>query len=78
MSKGHELLNRFDGEIGRTLDKEDGNASAAKHVKTIVTGLEDANEVIASMLQQETQTALANVLHTASCDMKNAFGRSDA
>ncbi len=78
MSQGHELLNRFDGEIGRTLDKEDGNASAAKQVKTIVTRLEDANEVIASMLQKETQTALANVLHTASCDMKNAFGRSDA
>ena len=39
--------------------------------------LEEANEAIAKMLREETDTALDNVLEVTSRLMKNAFARAD-
>ena len=39
--------------------------------------IEEANEAIAKMLREETDTALDNVLEVTSRLMKNAFARAD-
>ena len=67
MSKGHEIIGRYDA----ILEKEQDSA------KRMVLKLE-ANEKIADMLKKETQDTLDKVLFELSSNMKNAYSRSDA
>ena len=67
MSKGHELIARYD----ELLEKEPDEGKR-KELRV------EANEKMAQMLKKETQTTLDLVLFELSSKMKNAFARSDA
>ena len=67
MSKGHELINRYDVLLEKELDEE----------KRLVLK-QEANRKIADMLKKETSTVLNQVLFELSSQMKNAYSRSDA
>lgn len=67
MSKGHELIARYD----ELLEKEPDEGKR-KELRA------EANEKMAQMLKKETQTTLDLVLFELSSKMKNAFARSDA
>ena len=62
-AKGNQLIKEFD----QSSEKEG-----------IHGYLEQCNDVIANMVQKETDALLEQVLYTASCHMKNGFARSDA
>ncbi len=57
-----------------------GRAIIKKYDKRSLSAMEreQANQEIADMVKEETDRLLANVLYTRSCEMKNAFSRSDA
>ncbi len=67
-SKGYEIINRYDAEIAESgLSYEDSCVLCEK-----------ANSEIATMVKEETDKVLNNVLYEASNNMKNSFARSDA
>ena len=67
MSKGHELINRYD----ELLKKE---SDPAKRMELKLA----ANQAIADMLKKETTATLDKVLFELSSQMKNSYSRSDA
>ena len=67
MSKGHELINRYDGLLESETDE-----TMRKVLK------QEANQKIADMLKKETQDTINKVLYELSNKMKNAYSRSDA
>ena len=67
MSKGHELINRYDELIEKESD-------ATKRMALKI----EANRKIADMLKKETLATLDKVLYELSNQMKNAYSRSDA
>lgn len=67
MSKGHELINRYDSLLETETDE-----TMRKVLK------QEANQKIADMLKKETQDTLNKVLYELSNKMKNAYSRSDA
>ncbi|MDD5848585.1 MAG: C69 family dipeptidase [Firmicutes bacterium] len=67
MSKGHELINRYD-----ELLKKESDPSKRMELKLA------ANQAIADMLKKETTATLDKVLFELSSQMKNCYSRSDA
>lgn len=67
MSKGHELIARYDDLL-----EQEPEETKRRALRT------EANREIAEMLKKETQTTLDLVLFERSSHMKNAFARSDA
>lgn len=66
LSKGRELINRYDEALRGENDEQKRAALR-----------EQANQEIADMLQKETAEVLDKVLYELSCQMKNAYFRSD-
>lgn len=67
MAKGHELINRYD-----TLLEQETDAQKRLDLKT------EANQEIAEMVKKASLDTLDKVLYELSCQMKNAYSRSDA
>lgn len=67
MSKGHELIARYDDLVEQEPEEKKRRALRM-----------EANREIAEMLKSETQATLDLVLFELSSHMKNAFARSDA
>ena len=67
MSKGHELIHRYDALLAQETDTEKRLALKTK-----------ANQAIADMLKEATLDTLDKVLYELSNQMKNAYSRSDA
>ena len=63
-AKGHEIL-----------AASDANYKPGDEVSGY---LEECNQKIADEAERQTNDLLGKVLHTASCEMKNAFSRADA
>jgi dipeptidase len=66
-SQGHAIINSYDRQLSAEPDTVKQTALCEK-----------ANDEIAVMLKNESQTVLNNVLFESSCLMKNAYARSDA
>ena len=67
MSNGHELINRYD-----TFLEQETDAQKRLALKT------EANQKIAEMVKKASLDTLDKVLYELSCQMKNAYSRSDA
>ena len=67
LSKGHEIINRYDDMIQNEADAD--KHLALKH---------EANQAVADMLKAATSDTLGKVLYELSNEMKNAYSRSDA
>lgn len=67
LSKGHEIINRYDDMIQNEADTD--KHLALKH---------EANLAVADMLKATTSDTLGKVLYELSNEMKNAYSRSDA
>lgn len=67
LSKGHEIINRYDDIIQNEADTD--KHLALKH---------EANQAVADMLKAATSDTLSKVLYELSNEMKNAYSRSDA
>ena len=67
LSKGHEIINRYDDMIQNEADTD-------KHL----TLKHEANLAVADMLKAATSDTLGKVLYELSNEMKNAYSRSDA
>ena len=67
MSSGHELINRYDALLEQETDAQKRLA-----LKT------EANQKIAEMVKKASLDTLDKVLYELSCQMKNAYSRSDA
>ena len=67
LSKGHEIINRYDDLIQNEADTD--RHLALKH---------EANQTVADMLKKATADTLGKVLYELSNEMKNAYSRSDA
>ena len=67
LSKGHEIINRYDDMIQNEADAD--KHLALKH---------EANQAVADMLKAGTSDTLGKVLYELSKEMKNAYSRSDA
>ena len=67
LSKGHEIINRYDDMILNEADAD--KHLALKH---------EANLAVADMLKAATSDTLGKVLYELSNEMKNAYSRSDA
>ena len=67
LSKGHEIINRYDDMIQNEADVD--KHLALKH---------EANLAVADMLKAATSDTLGKVLYELSNEMKNAYSRSDA
>ena len=67
LSKGHEIINRYDDLIQNEADTD--KHLALKH---------EANQAVADMLKKSTADTLGKVLYELSNEMKNAYSRSDA
>ena len=67
LSKGHEIINRYDDMIQNEADAD--KHLAFKH---------EANLAVADMLKAATSDTLGKVLYELSNEMKNAYSRSDA
>lgn len=67
LSKGHEIINRYDDMIQNEADTD--KHLALKH---------EANLAVADMLKGATADTLGKVLYELSNEMKNAYSRSDA
>ena len=67
LSKGHEIINRYDDIIQNEADTD--KHLALKH---------EANQAVADMLKAGTSDTLGKVLYELSNEMKNAYSRSDA
>lgn len=71
MSQGHAAIDACDARVVQALDAGGPGAS------DVPTLLEEANEAIVSMLKDETDKVLHDVLVTATLGMKNGFALSD-
>lgn len=67
MSKGHELINSYDKLLRQEQDAQKRMALR-----------KEANQKIADMVKEATLDTLDKVLFELSCQMKNAYSRSDA
>lgn len=67
MSKGHELIDRYDKLL---LQEQDAQKRMALRI--------EANQKIADMVKEAALDTLDKVLFELSCQMKNAYSRSDA
>lgn len=67
LSKGHEIINRYDDMIQNEADAD--KHLALKH---------EANLAVTDMLKAATSDTLGKVLYELSNEMKNAYSRSDA
>ena len=67
LSKGHEIINRYDDMIQNETNTD--RHLALKH---------EANQAVADMLKAATSDTLGKVLYELSNEMKNAYSRSDA
>ena len=67
MSSGHELINRYDALLEQETDAQKRLA-----LKT------EANQKIAEMVKKASLDTLDIVLYELTCQMKNAYSRSDA
>ena len=67
MSKGHELINRYDALLEQEKD-------AKKRMELKIK----ANQEVADMLKKATLDTLDKVMFELSSQMKNAYSRSDA
>ena len=67
LSKGHEIINRYDDMIQNEADTD--KHLALKH---------EANQAVDDMLKAATSDTLGKVLYELSNEMKNAYSRSDA
>lgn len=67
LSKGHEIINRYDDMIQNETNTD--RHLALKH---------EANQAVADMLKAATSDTLDKVLYELSNEMKNAYSRSDA
>lgn len=67
LSKGHEIINRYDDMIQNEADAD--KHLALKH---------EANQAVADMLKAATSDTFGKVLYELSNEMKNAYSRSDA
>ena len=67
LSKGHEIINRYDDMIQNETNTD--RHLALKH---------EANLAVADMLKAATSDTLGKVLYELSNEMKNAYSRSDA
>lgn len=67
LSKGHEIINRYDDMIQNEADTD-------KHLALKY----EANQAVADMLKAATSDTLGKVLYELSNEMKNAYSRSDA
>lgn len=67
LSKGHEIINRYDDMIQNETNTD--RHLALKH---------EANLAVADMLKAATSETLGKVLYELSNEMKNAYSRSDA
>ena len=67
MSKGHELINRYDALLEQEKDAE-------KRMELKIK----VNQEVADMLKKATLDTLDKVLFELSSQMKNAYSRSDA
>lgn len=67
MAKGHELIQRYDALL-----EQEKDAQKRLALKT------EANQKIAEMLKKASLDTLDKVLYELSCQMKNAYSRSDA
>lgn len=67
LSKGHEIINRYDDMIQNETNTD--RHLALKH---------EANQAVADMLKAVTSDTLGKVLYELSNEMKNAYSRSDA
>ena len=67
MSRGHELINRYDALLAKESDEQ-----KRRQLRT------EANQKIADMLKEETSDTLDKVLYELSNQMKNGYSRSDA
>lgn len=67
LSKGHEIINRYDDMIQNEADTD--KHLALKH---------EANQAVADMLKAATSDTFGKVLYELSNEMKNAYSRSDA
>ena len=66
-AKGHEIINRYDALISKETDPKAKESLCAK-----------ANQELADMAQKLSTKTLDQVLYQLSCNMKNAYARSDA
>lgn len=66
-AKGYALINQFDEKLRQEADEVKRAALRAQ-----------ANQEIAEMLKKATAAILDKVLFELSCQMKNAYSRSDA
>jgi len=66
-AKGHEIINRYDALISKETDPKAKESLCAK-----------ANQELADMAQKLSAKTLDQVLYQLSCNMKNAYARSDA
>ncbi len=67
MAKGHELIHRYDALL-----EQEKDAQKRLALKT------EANQKITEMLKKASLDTLDKVLYELSCQMKNAYSRSDA
>lgn len=67
MAKGHELIQRYDALL-----EQEKDAQKRLALKT------EANQKITEMLKKASLDTLDKVLYELSCQMKNAYSRSDA
>ena len=70
LSLAHQMLEKYDAQFLEST----ASCCAGRNVNMV---LAEYNNAIAAMIKEETYKLLDKVLFTASCEMKNAFRRSD-
>lgn len=66
-SKSHALIHQYDKALKDITDQAERQKIR-----------EEANQAVADMVKEETASVMDKVLFELSCQMKNAFSRSDA
>ena len=79
LSKGHELINRYDEKLAAVEDEAKSGATEKEtDSKKRMALKKEANEAVAEMARKAAQDTLNKVLYELSNEMKNAYSRSDA
>ena len=79
LSRGHELINRYDEKIAAVEgEAKSGAAEKETDKKKRMALKKEANEAVAEMARKAAQDTLNKVLYELSNEMKNAYTRSDA
>lgn len=79
LSKGHELINRYDEKLAAVEDEAKSGATEKEtDSKKRMALKKGANEAVAEMARKAAQDTLNKVLYELSNEMKNAYSRSDA